>query len=233
MYLRGATDLSQLTLFGDAMKELRDIVTKRLNQAYENLKYEHNVLDQGHPSSPYLTDFEEFYRKKMMLGKLTQAEVDAKIEKAVKERGISQEEANHMKKHLRAKPATKQEIEAAVKEEMEKEALKEEMKLEKTLRELREAEIQSEREAKRRLREQATRQDAATLMANRKITRRGRTLVIGKNGQLYVFRKKHQGRLKITGYYHRLQGEIARLGGKAVVRHKRTRKVTPRTRVGE
>jgi hypothetical protein len=214
----------QITLLGQALVDLRKKVVQRLSQDLDNLRIEHNELNGIHSNSPYLTDFEEFYRRKMALGKLTQEEVDAKIDKAVVERGISPAEAAHMKKHLRVRPPTEREIQAAIEEEMRREALREEQQMEKTLRELREAQFASERETRRQLRQQRLTAEAMDLMSNRKITRRGRTLVFARNGQLYVFRKGRKGRLKMTSYYRALEGRLVSMGGMERRRRPRRKK---------
>ena len=157
--------------------------------------------------SPYLTDFENFYRRKLALGQLTMVEVEKKMDQAVMTRGITQEESDHMKAHLIFRPPTQKEIEEAVEQEIQRLEQEQQHRMDEALEAQR---IASEQlaEAKRQVSERRkarTQAERGQLMVSRKLTIRGRTLVFGKNGQLYVFQRGKQGRQRMTSYYRKLE----------------------------
>jgi hypothetical protein len=202
-------DFYDYSFLFDPFREVRETVTKRLNEPITSLDKAHDRIESTE-RSPYLTDFEDFYRKKLALGKLTLAEVFLKIDLAVRDRGITLEEAAHMKEHLSRQPPTIQEIQAAVEEEVQKQQEEAARKIEDAIADqLRIAQelalIAERREERRAVRQERRRREATTILENRKITKQGRTLVFGKNGQLYVFRKGQIGRSKMSSYYRRLQ----------------------------
>ena len=201
----------QVSILGPEWREIRARIAGQLSAGYDALGVEHNELESLE-TSPYLTDFEDFYRKKIALGKLTEEQVDLKIEQAVLTRGITRSEADHMKRHIRARPPTAEEIDVAFQEEVEKEERKQQEAIDKAMREQEEAIEKAEKAevALGRAEEEAER--TAMLLAGRKITVRKRTLVIGKNGQLFVFRSGHRGRLPRGRYQRSVERNLVKLG---------------------
>lgn len=202
--------VQQTDPFFDPLREVREAVTQRLTSERAQAIDRAHIVIESTERSPYLTDFEDFYRRKLALGKITLGEVFAKIDAAVLNRGITVTEAEHMKEHLLEVPPSVEDIQAAIQEEIDKQYREAEKRINDALAEqqrvsLELALIQQRREDRRRVRVERRSTEAKTILENRSITKHGRTLSFGKNGQLYVFRKGQRGRSKMTTYYRKLQ----------------------------
>lgn len=129
------SETEQIDLLIDAMARLRSKVQQTLlgnyNARLRALDREHGELD-GLLPSPYLDQFEDYYRRKLALGQLSIEQIFAKIDASVHKR-VGPVIRKHIKAHILVNPPTKEEIELAVADEVEREALERESRIQDAL----------------------------------------------------------------------------------------------------
>lgn len=131
--------MSQLEVLQSAMDALRARVTQammgKFDQRVAQLEQAHGDINAG-LTSPYLDQFESYYRRKLALGQLTLQQIFQKVDDSVFKHKVPDFVKDHIKAHILLNPPSSEEVETAVAEEVENEALKSENAIQDALDEL-------------------------------------------------------------------------------------------------